>query len=58
MGVGGLGLGALLAIGASRLPRLDAVRFDAQVLLFRSSRSSSPGVIIGLAPAVRLLRTI
>ena len=32
--VGALGLRALLAIGASKLPRLDAVPFDARVLLF------------------------
>src|SRR3954462_1451674 len=32
--VGALGLRALLAIGASELPRLDAVPFDARVLVF------------------------
>jgi predicted permease len=57
VGVGGLGLRALLAIGASKLPRLDAVPFDARVLLFSLAVLVVTGAIIGLAPAVRLLRS-
>jgi len=57
IGVGWLGLRALLAIGASKLPRLDAVSFDARVLLFSLGMLVVTGAIIGLAPAVRLLRS-
>ena len=55
--VGALGLRALLAIGASKLPRLDAVPFDARVLLFSLAVLVVTGAIIGLAPAVRLMRS-
>jgi predicted permease len=55
--VGALGLRALLAIGASKLPRLDAVRFDARVLFFSLVVLVITGAIIGLAPAIRLLRS-
>jgi predicted permease len=57
VGVGALGLRALLAIGAAKLPRLDAVPFDARVLLFSLAMLVVTGVIIGLAPAVRLQRS-
>ncbi|HEU5219790.1 MAG TPA: ABC transporter permease [Gemmatimonadales bacterium] len=55
--VGALGLKALLAIGASKLPRLDAVHFDGRVGLFALGVLVITGAIIGLAPAVRLLRS-
>ena len=55
--VGALGLRALLAIGASTLPRLDAVPFDARVLVFSLAMLIVTGAIIGLAPAVRLMRS-
>ena len=57
VGVGALGLRALLALGASRLPRLDTVTFDGRVLLFALAVLVVTGAIIGLAPAVRLLRS-
>src|SRR5215471_17794285 len=57
VGVGALGLRALLALGAARLPRLDAVTFDGRVLLFSLAVLLVTGAIIGLAPAVRLLRS-
>ncbi|MEP6834122.1 MAG: ABC transporter permease [Gemmatimonas sp.] len=57
IGVGALGLRALLAIGASKLPRLDAVPFDYRVLLFSLVILVFTGAIIGLAPTVRLLRS-
>jgi predicted permease len=44
-------------MGASKLPRLDAVPFDARVLLFSLGILVVTGAIIGLAPAVRLLRS-
>lgn len=55
--IGAVGLRALLAIGASKLPRLDAVPFDARVLLFSLVVLVVTGAIIGLAPAIRLLRS-
>jgi putative ABC transport system permease protein len=57
VGVGALGLRALLALGASKLPRLDAVPFDSRVLVFSLGMLVVTGAIIGLAPAVRLLRS-
>ena len=57
VGIGALGLRALLSIGASKLPRLDAVPFDGRVLLFSLAMLLITGAIIGLAPAVRLLRS-
>ena len=47
VGVGALGLRALLAIGASKLPRLDTVPFDARVLLFSLVMLIVTGAIIG-----------
>lgn len=57
VGVGALALRALLALGASRLPRLDGVPFDSRVLLFSLAMLIVTGAIIGLAPAVRLMRS-
>ncbi|HEX7937671.1 MAG TPA: ABC transporter permease, partial [Gemmatimonadaceae bacterium] len=57
VGVGALGLRALLAIGAAKLPRLDAVPFDTRVLVFSLVMLLITGAIIGLAPAIRLLRS-
>ncbi len=54
---GAIGLRALLTIGASKLPRLDAVSFDSRVLAFSLVMMVVTGVIIGLAPAGRLLRS-
>jgi predicted permease len=55
--VGALGLRGLLAIGASTLPRLDTVPFDTRVLVFSLLMLIVTGAIIGLAPAVRLMRS-
>jgi predicted permease len=57
LAVGALGLRALLALGASKLPRLDTVSFDGRILLFSLVVLLVTGAIIGLAPAVRLLRS-
>jgi predicted permease len=57
VGVGALGLRALLAIGASKLPRLDTVAFDARVLVFSLVVLVVTGAIVGFAPAIRLLRS-
>src|SRR6185436_2769437 len=45
---------ALLALGASKLPRLDAVTFDSRVLLFSLAALVVSGVLVGFAPALRL----
>jgi putative ABC transport system permease protein len=48
---------ALLALGASRLPRLDAVSFDARVLMFALGALVVSGLLVGFAPALRLAAT-
>lgn len=56
------GVRLMLAAGASRLPRLDAVSFDTPVLLFALFTTAVCGLVVGLAPALRLagadLRTL
>ncbi|MFI5179054.1 MAG: ABC transporter permease [Vicinamibacterales bacterium] len=51
------GIRALLTIGASKLPRLDAVAFDGRVLLFALAALVVSGVFVGFAPALRLAAT-
>ena len=51
------GVRALLALGASKLPRLDAVAFDGRVLLFALGVLIVSGVLVGFAPALRLAGT-
>jgi len=51
------GVRVLLAIGASKLPRLDAVPFDSRVLLFALGTLLVSGVLVGFAPALRLAAT-
>lgn len=55
--IGALGLRALLALGGSKLPRLDAVHFDARVLVFALAVLVVTAAVIGLAPAIRLRRS-
>ena len=55
--LGELGLRALLALGAAKLPRLDAVGFDGKVLVFSLVILLVVGAIVGLAPAIRLMRS-
>ena len=55
--LGAIGLRALLALGAAKLPRLETAPFDARVLLFSLAVLVVTGAIIGLAPAVRLKRS-
>jgi putative ABC transport system permease protein len=47
----------LLRVGASQLPRLDAVRFDGRVLLFALVTLIVTGALVGFAPALRLAAT-
>jgi putative ABC transport system permease protein len=51
------GVRALLALGASKLPRLDAVTFDGRVLLFSAAAMIVCGALVGFAPALRLAAT-
>jgi putative ABC transport system permease protein len=48
---------ALLALGASTLPRLDSVPFDARVFLFVLVTLIVSAMLVGFAPALRLART-
>ncbi len=48
---------ALLALGASTLPRLDAVPFDTRVLLFILTTIVVSALLIGFAPALWLVVT-
>lgn len=52
-----VGVRGLLALGASRLPRLDAVAFDTKVLLFVLMTLVVSALLVGFAPALRLART-
>ena len=51
------GVRLLLRRGAATLPRLEAVPFDAHVLLFALVTLLVSGVLVGFAPALRLART-
>ena len=46
----------LQTMGASQLPRLDEVAFDGRVLMFALVALFVSGVLVGLAPAIRLAR--
>jgi predicted permease len=52
-----LGVRGLLALGASRLPRLHDVTFDGTVLLFALGTLLVSGLVVGLVPALRMART-
>jgi putative ABC transport system permease protein len=52
-----LGVRGLMALGASKLPRLDAVTFDSSVLLFTLGTLLVSGLLVGVVPAFRLART-
>jgi putative ABC transport system permease protein len=51
------GVHALQTLGASKLPRLESVPFDGRVLGFAFIVLLVSGVMLGLAPAIRLTRT-
>ena len=57
LAVGHAGIRALLRIGASKLPRLDTLTFDTNVLLFALAALFVSGVLVGFAPALRLAAT-
>jgi putative ABC transport system permease protein len=52
-----VGVRALQTLGASKLPRLESVPFDAHVLAFAALVLVASGVMLGVAPAIRLART-
>jgi putative ABC transport system permease protein len=52
-----IGVRLLLAFGASELPRLDRVPFDARVLGFALATLMATGLLVGFAPALRLAGT-
>jgi len=52
-----LGVDALLALGASKLPRLEHVAFDGRVLAFSLVTLIVSGLLVGFAPALRLAAT-
>jgi putative ABC transport system permease protein len=52
-----VGLRLLLLAGAAKLPRLEAVSFDRNVLLFALATLAVSSFIVGFAPALRLART-
>jgi len=55
--VASAGVRLLLAIGASKLPRLDEVPFDFRVMLFTLVALVVSGILVGFAPALRLAGT-
>ena len=55
--LGFAGVRAFLTYGASRLPRLEAVSFDASVLLFVLVTLLASALVVGLAPAFQLARS-
>jgi len=57
LAVASAGVRWLLALGAAKLPRLDAVPFDGAVLLFALVALVASGVLVGFAPALRLAST-
>jgi predicted lysophospholipase L1 biosynthesis ABC-type transport system permease subunit len=52
-----LGISVLVALGPESLPRLDEVQLDGRVLLFTVAATGLTGIIFGLAPILRLMRT-
>ena len=57
IGVAYAGVRLLLAAGASDLPRLHSISFDANVLTFALLTMIVSGLIVGFAPALRLARS-
>ena len=51
------GVRALQTLGASKLPRLESIPFDAHVLGFAALVLLVSGVMLGVAPAIRLAHT-
>lgn len=52
-----LGISVLVALGPESLPRLDDVQLNGRVLLFTLAATGLTGILFGLAPILRLMRT-
>lgn len=52
-----LGISVLVALGPESLPRLDEVQLNGRVLLFTLAATGLTGILFGLAPILRLMRT-
>ena len=52
-----LGITLMLRVGASELPRLGDVTLDRTALVFALATTIGTGLIVGFAPALRLMRT-
>jgi len=52
-----LGMSAIVALGAGRVPRLAALSLDLRLLAFSLLVATVAGVLFGLAPALRAART-
>jgi len=52
LAVAGLGLGSLLAMAPSNLPRLSDIRLDGWVFAFTFLISILTGAVFGIAPAL------
>lgn len=57
IGLAVVGLDALVALAGSALPRAEQVAIDPVVLLFAVAATLATGLLFGLAPALRALRT-
>ena len=57
LGIAYAGVRLLQTLGASKLPRLTSVPFDANVLGFAAIVLLVSGAVLGVAPAIRLART-
>ena len=57
LAVARLGMAALVALGASSVPRLAGLRLDGTVLAFAVAVAAASAVVFGLAPAWRAART-
>ncbi len=55
--VASVGIEVLVSLGPENLPRLDEVQLNGRVLLFSLVATAVTGLIFGLAPVARLMRT-
>lgn len=57
LGLAHLGVHALVSAGPPGLPRVQAIRLDAHVFVFALALTALVGVLVGLAPAMGVLRS-
>src|SRR5207248_6712101 len=51
------GMDAIVALGAGKIPRLQAVGLDVRMVAFTVMLTIATGLLFGLAPALTILRT-